>query len=124
MSPSAMSLPHILEPYGTNALHSNLLPCCHIPLLCIMGFDIEIIHQIIQTTHLHASHCHYCDHCNVDFVPFHIVTCYIDSLSSSIHGNTTNLLDIMCTLVATVVILARLECNIIAYLCQDTTSHT
>ena len=32
----------------------NLPPCCHISLPYIAGFDIKIIYQIIQTTHLHA----------------------------------------------------------------------
>ena len=66
-----------------------------------MGFDIEINRQGIQTTHLQASHCHYCHYCNVDFVLFHNVTCYIDSLSPRIHVNNTNLLNITCTLVPT-----------------------
>ena len=47
-------------------------------------------------------------HYNVDFVLFHNVTC-ADSLLSCIHVNTTYLLDITCTLVATCVILGKLE---------------
>jgi hypothetical protein len=52
-------------------------------------------------------HCHYC---NVDFVLFRNVTCYTDSLLSCIHVDTTDLLNITCTLFATCVILGRLEC--------------
>ena len=48
--------------------------------------------------------------CNVDFVFFHNVTCYTTSLLSCIHVNTTNLLNIMCTMVATCVLSRRLEC--------------
>jgi hypothetical protein len=48
------------------------------------GFDIQISHPRIQTTHSHTSHCHYC---NVDFVVFHNVTCYTNSLLSCIHIN-------------------------------------
>ena len=74
-------------------------------------FDMKIIHQRIQTTSSHASHCYHCHHCNVDFVLFHNVTCCANSLLSCIHVNTTYLLNIMCTLVATCVILGRLECT-------------
>jgi hypothetical protein len=49
---------------------------------------------------------------NVDFVLFHNVTCYINSLWSCIHINIVYFLNLMCTLVATYVILERLECNI------------
>ena len=47
------------------------------------------------------------------FVLFHSVTCYIDPIVSHIgfHVNITKLRDIMCTLVATCVILQSLECN-------------
>ena len=73
-----------------------------------MGFDIKIINQRIQTTCLHASHCH---HCNVDFVLFHNVTWYNNYLLSCIHVNNAGLLNIMCTLVVTGVILGSLECG-------------
>ena len=45
------------------------------------------------------------------FVLFHSVTCYTNSITSRIHANTTKLYNIMCTLVATCVILRSLECS-------------
>ena len=50
-----------------------------IKLRYITCFDIRIIHQRILTTSLHASHCHLCHYCNVDFMSFHIVTSYTNS---------------------------------------------
>jgi hypothetical protein len=44
------------------------------------------------------------------FVLFHSVTCYTNSIVSCIHVNTTNLRNIMCTLVATCVVLWSVEC--------------
>ena len=78
----------------------NLPCCCHITLPCIICFGIRVVHQRIQTTHLRASrchHCHCCHYCNVDFVLFHIVTCYTYPLLSCIHVDTTYLLKITCT---------------------------
>ena len=92
-------------------LSLNLLPCCHISLSYITGFDIGIIHRRIQTTGSHSSHCHHCHYCSVDFVLFYNVTCYTNPLLSCIHVNTTYLLNISCTLVATCMIIGRLECN-------------
>jgi hypothetical protein len=43
------------------------------------------------------------------FVVFHNITCYTNSIVSHIHVNTTILRNITCTLVATSVILQRLE---------------
>jgi hypothetical protein len=85
-------------------LSMNLTPYCHVSLSYIMDFVIEISHQGIQTTRSHASRCHHYNdyhYCNVDFVVFHNVTCYTNSLSLRIHAKTTELLNIMCTLVAT-----------------------
>ena len=85
---------------------SHSLLSCFPPLQD--GFDIKRNHQIILTTLSHASHCHHCNYyhyCNVDFVLFHNVTCYNTFFLSRIHVNTTKLLNITCTLVATSVIL-------------------
>ena len=93
-------------------LSFNLTPC-HVSLPYIMGFDIKINHQWIQTTCLPTSCCHQCNYCRYyifDFVLFHNVTCYTNSLSSRIHVTTTWLFNIMCTLVATNVVLWSLEC--------------
>ena len=86
----------------------NLLPCCHISLSYIMGFYIELIHQRIQTTRLHASRCHRCCFCSADFV-YSIISHTTNSLLSCIHANTTDLFNIICSLVATSVVLGRLE---------------
>jgi hypothetical protein len=48
-----------------------------------------------------------CPH--ISIVLFHSVTCYTDSIVSHIYVNTTKLCNIMCTLVATSVILHSLE---------------
>ena len=61
----------------------------------------------LKNSTIHASRCHYC---NVDFVCFHIVTCYTNPLLSHIHVNTTILRNITCTSVVTCTILGRLEC--------------
>ena len=52
----------------------NLYPCCHISLSYIMGSDINIIQQRIQTTCSHASRCHNCHYCS----PFHISLLIMD----------------------------------------------
>jgi hypothetical protein len=58
-----------------------------------------------------CQHCNPCHYCNVDFVLFYNVTCYTNSTLSRINVSTTKLLDIMCILVATSVILHYLECT-------------
>ena len=63
---SVMSLP-LLSPEGMDVLILNLPLCCHISLPYIMGFEIKIIHQGIQTIRWYASCCHHCHYCNVDF---------------------------------------------------------
>ena len=47
---------------------------------------------------------------HISFVLFHNVTCYTNSIISRIHVNTTKLRNITFTLVATCVLLWRLEC--------------
>ena len=49
---------------------------------------------------------------HISFVLLHNVTCYTKSIVSRIHGNTTKLHNITCTLVATGVILRSLECSV------------
>ena len=48
---------------------------------------------------------------HISFVIFHNITCYTNSIGSRIHVNTTKLRNIMCTLIATGVILQSLECK-------------
>ena len=48
---------------------------------------------------------------DISFVLFHNIKCYTNSIVSRIHVNTTKLRNIMCTLVATGVILRSLECS-------------
>jgi hypothetical protein len=93
--------------YTPHSLLSHSLPY----ITCL---EINVKHRRIQTTHSHASHCHhcnYCHYCNVDVVLFHNVTCYTNPLLSCTRVNTTYLLNIMCTLVATCMILGRLDCS-------------
>ena len=47
----------------------------------------------------------------ISFVLFHNVTCYTNFIVSHIHVNTIKLHNIMCTLVATCMILRSLECT-------------
>ena len=80
------------------------------------GFNIKLIHQKIQTTRLHASHCHqysFCHYCNVHSLLFHNITCYNSYLLSPMHVKATYLLNITCTSVATCMILGRLGCTTI-----------
>jgi hypothetical protein len=60
-----------------------------------------VMHQVV------TIHCH---KCNADSMLFHYVTCYTNSLLSPIHVNITKILNIMCTLVATGVMLRSVEC--------------
>ena len=80
----------------------NLPRCQEFPSH-ITDFDILIIYQRIQITlartalsslSLIVIYHHYC---NVEFVLFHNVSCYNDSLLSCIHVITADLLNITCT---------------------------
>ena len=72
-------------------------------------FAINKIHQRIQTTCSHTSRCPHCHYCNVNFVLFHNVTCYIVPLLSCIKVNIAFLFNVLCTLVAAKHVLGRLE---------------
>ena len=93
-------------------LNSNLPPLLSHFSLIYYGFRPNISYQRIKTTCWHSSRCHhyhYCHYCNVDFVFFHNVTCFTNSVLSHIHVNTAHLLNIItCTVVATDVILGKL----------------
>ena len=72
---------------------------------------LKINHQRIQPTSSHVACCHHrksYHHCNDDSVLFHNVT-WLHWLSH-IRVNTKDLLDTMCTLVVTSLILQSLEC--------------
>ena len=74
-------------------------PICH-------GLRIqEITTKEFKPHASHSHHCSYCHYYNVDFVLFHNITYYTNSPLSHIHLNTTQLLNITCTLVSTRVIL-------------------
>ena len=87
----------------------NLPPCCHFTLPYIMGLGIEVIRRSIQITHLHTSRCHHGHYCNGVFVLFYDVTCYTHSLFSCTRVNIAFLLNITRALVATCMVLGRLE---------------
>ena len=117
------NLHYVTLPNVTPLLHprtlGNICAWFHSPSLSshpppyITCFNIKIIqiHQRIETTRLHTSRCHHRHSCNVDFVLFHDVTHYINSMLSHIHNNTMYLHIITCNLVATSMILERLECS-------------
>jgi hypothetical protein len=75
-----------------------------------MGKWYKIIQQSSQITCLHASRCHHCHCCNFGFALFHSVARNTNTMLSCIPLNTANLLNIICTLVATCVMLRRLGC--------------
>jgi hypothetical protein len=104
VSPFVISLPSLISWSLKEWMFSiqKFPPCYHITLSYIMGFDVKIIHQRIQTLRLHASHCHRCQYghyCNVDYVSCHNITCYTNSALAHLHVHTTNLLNITCALV-------------------------
>jgi hypothetical protein len=62
-------------------------------------------------THHVVTNVIHCCYYNVNFVLFHDVIYCTIPLLSCIHVNTANFFYIMCTLIATSVILGRLGCN-------------
>jgi hypothetical protein len=58
----------------------------------------------------------------ISFVSFHNVTCYINSIISCIHVNTTKVCNIACTIDAIGVILRSFECTIVDVLFNITNS--
>ena len=106
-SPSIMPLFMLYLKYLGNGCpylkHFSLLS--HAPPPNIKWFDIKVVHWRNQTKWLHASYCHYS---HVNCVLFHNVTCYTNFVLSPIHVNTTYVLNITCTLLAT----WRLECAV------------
>ena len=117
MSPYIMSPPLLyLETLGKGcAQFKSPSLSSHFPLT-YSNNNIKVIHQRVQSTCSHAPRHPYCHYCNADFVLFHNVTCYINTLLSCIHVNIAHLLNITCTSVTTCMILGREEytcCNII-----------
>ena len=103
------------ETMWTRGSPLNLPPCCQVSLPYIMGFDIEINRQKIQTTNSHASCGHHYNYCHY----YMLTLCYCMMsratfilFLSCIHANTTQVVNILCTLVATSVILWSLKCVI------------
>ena len=108
------SLCYIPKPY----LSLHLPLCCHNSLPYIASFDIKMIHQRYANYMLTCIMLSSMSLLQNDFVLFHNVTWCTNLLLSCIHDNTTNVLDITCVLIATCVILGRLECT--AYQMLDT----
>ena len=72
---------------------------------------IPCVLTLKQSTKEFKPHAHVHHDVIIDYVFFRTVMCYIDSLLTCIHINTANLLNIMCTLVATCMKSRRLECT-------------
>ena len=106
MSPSVMSFP-LLYPKTLGR------GCAKFKSPLLLSHFLLISHKIWHwTTRSHTScclQCHYCHYCNVDFVLFHDVTCYTNSMLLSIHVDTANLFNNTCTLFVVDMKLWRLE---------------
>ena len=98
---------YIPKPSGTDVLILNLPPCCQFPS------HISHVLTFKQSTKQTTLCCHRgygccCCCCNVDFGSFHKSHTTQILLSSRIHVNNVDLLNVTCTSVAPNVILGRL----------------
>ena len=88
------TLQGLCQKYTTNVLGLNLTPYCHVSLHTSRPLTLKYTKKI-QTMHSHASICHHCNYCNVDFVLFHNVACYTHYHLLGILVNTTKLFNTM-----------------------------
>jgi hypothetical protein len=95
----------------------SLFILCH--LLNVGACICHIVRkgQVEWTTPHHTTPFHTIE--MLHLVLFHSVTCYTNSTVSCIHVNTTKLHNIICTLVATCVILRSLECTRLSPCCPS-----
>ena len=119
ISPSLTSLLLYPKTQGMYILYLNLPPCCHISLSYITNFDIRVIHQEFKP--------HACTHhvviIVINVINAMLILCYsimshatLILFLSCIQINTIYLLNITCTLVATCMLLGRLDCTFDEYI--------